>query len=71
MSANGVTAKLEAWVESHPDSADTPFVNVTTGQEFTVRKLLDTLRRRDAGEAVLDENVLAELRQVEDWIEGI
>ncbi len=71
MPDNDVVAKLEAWVESHPESADTPFMNVTTGQEFTVRSLLNHLRQREAGEAVLDESVLAELSQVEEWIRSI
>lgn len=65
-------AKLEAWVKAHPDSADTRFSNVTTGQEYTVRGLLATLvQERDSGEALADENLSAELRQIEEWVRGL
>ena len=63
--------KLEAWVESHPESADTPFMNVTTGEEYTVRGLLGNLRASLAGEAELSESLQAELNQIETWIGGL
>jgi len=63
--------KLEAWVQSHPESADTPFMNVSTGEEYTVRGLLNGLRASAAGEVKLTESLQAELNQIETWIGGL
>ena len=63
--------KLEAWVQSHPDSADTPFMNVSTGENHTVRDLLNSLQASLAGTAVLTDTVQAELNQLESWVGGL
>ncbi len=63
--------KLEAWIESHPESADTPFMNVSTGQQHTVRDLLNSLQASLAGTAVLSDTVQAELNQLETWVGGL
>lgn len=63
--------KLETWVDTHQESADTPFMNVSTGEEFTVRGLLGKLRARDAGEAQLSETLQSELNQIKTWIGGL
>lgn len=63
--------KLQAWVESHPESADTPFLNLSTGQEYTLRGLLHILLARSAGEAQLSDAIQAELKNVETWIGGL
>jgi hypothetical protein len=67
---NEAVSKLEAWVDTHPESADTPFMNVSTGQEFTVRGLLGKLRARD-GEAQLSDSLQTELNQIKKWIGGL
>jgi hypothetical protein len=64
-------AKLEAWVQTHPDSADTPFMNVSTGENYTVRDLLKQVQASLAGTAVLTETVQAELNQLESWVGGL
>jgi len=64
-------AKLEAWVDTHPESADTPFMNVSTGEEFTVRGLLGKLRASVGGEVQLSESLQSELNQVKTWIGGL
>ena len=64
-------AKLEAWVDTHPESADTPFMNVSTAEEFTVRGLLGKLRASVAGEVQLSESLQSELNQVKTWIGGL
>jgi len=64
-------AKLETWVDTHPESSDTPFMNVSTGEEFTVRGLLGKLRARDAGEVALSETLQSELNQIKSWIGGL
>lgn len=63
--------KLEAWVEGHPESADTPFMNVSTAEEYTVRGLLNNLRASVAGEVQLSESLQSELNQIETWIGGL
>ncbi|MFM8276720.1 MAG: hypothetical protein ACKN89_07000 [Cyanobium sp.] len=63
--------KLEDWVRSNPDSADTPFLNVSTGQEYTVRTLLSNLQASVTGNAVLSDTTQAELNQLETWIGGL
>lgn len=63
--------KLEAWVEAHPESADSPFMNVATGQEFTVRGLLNNARASMAGEVQLTEALVAEFNQLETWLGGL
>lgn len=68
MMDNDSITKLTAWVQSHPESADTPFMNVSTGEEFTVRGLLNVLQASKSGEVELTDSVLHELNQVETWI---
>ena len=63
--------KLEAWVDSHPESADTPFMNVSTAQEYTVRGLLAQARACLAGQAELSESLQSELSQIDNWIGGL
>lgn len=63
--------KLEAWVDSHPESADTPFMNVSTAQEYTVRGLLSQARACLAGQAELSESLQSELNQINSWIGGL
>lgn len=68
---NQLVEKLQSWIESHPESADTPFMNVATGQEFTVRGLLGQLRATLAGEVQLSESLQSELNNLQTWIGGI
>jgi len=68
---NQLIQKLEVWVESHSESADTPFMNVSTGEEFTVRGLLNNLRASIAGEVQLSKSLQSELDQIETWIGGL
>lgn len=68
---NEAVTKLEAWVDTHPESADTPFMNVSTGEEFTVRGLLGKLRASAAGEVQLSASLQSELNQVKTWIGGL
>jgi hypothetical protein len=62
--------KLQEWVEAHPESADTPFMNVSTGQEFTVTGLLSKLQASVAGEVQLSDSLQSEIDQIKDWIGG-
>jgi|GEM_PF-5369746 hypothetical protein len=60
--------KLEDWVQANPESADTPFLNVSTGEEYTVRSLLGSLQASLAGRAVLSETAQAELNKLQTWV---
>jgi hypothetical protein len=71
MSQQQTVEKLQAWVESHPESAETPYMNLATGQEYTIRGLLKSLQASLAGEAQLSEPLQAELKNVETWIGGL
>jgi len=68
---NELIKKLEAWVESHPEQADTPYMNLSTGEEFTIRGLLSMAQASVAGEAQLSESLQSELRNIETWIGGL
>jgi len=68
---NQLIEKLEVWVGSHPESADAPFMNVSTGEEFTIRGLLSKARASMAGEVQLSESIQLELNQLEAWIGGL
>lgn len=70
MSNEQLVEKLEAWVQTHPDSADTPFMNVSTGEEYSVRGLLNSLRASLAGGVQVSANMQTELSRVETWIGG-
>ncbi|MFN7898057.1 MAG: hypothetical protein ACK5N0_00135 [Synechococcaceae cyanobacterium] len=63
--------KLEDWVQSNPESADTPFLNVSTGEEYTVRTLLSNLQASLTGRAVLSDTTQAELNQLQTWVGGL
>ncbi len=65
---NQTIKKLDEWVQSHPESADTPFMNVSTAEEYTVRSLLNSLRASAAGKVQLSESLQSELNQIETWI---
>jgi hypothetical protein len=63
--------KLDAWIEANPESADTPFMDVSTGEEYTLRGLLGMLRASAAGETQLSESFLSGLGDLENWIGGL
>lgn len=71
MSNDELVEKLQAWVDSHAESADTPFMNISTKEEFTVRGLLGKLRASLSGEVQLTESLQAELSQIKSWIGGL
>lgn len=62
--------KLEKWVKENPEAADASTINITTGQEFTIRGVLEDLKKERAGEAVMIDKGVQEVRkQVEAWME--
>ena len=63
--------KLGAWVEAHPEAADTPYMNLSTGVETTIRNLLHMARASLAGEVQLDPSFQTELDNIESWVGGL
>ncbi len=65
---NEIVEKLQAWVDAHPESADAAFMNMSTGEEFTLRGLLSALKESVSGERPLSDSLSTELQQIEAWI---
>jgi hypothetical protein len=64
--------KLEQWVTTHPQDADTKHINLTTQKEFTMREVLEQLiDERDKGIAIADNEINRVVGEVEKWIGGI
>jgi hypothetical protein len=63
--------KLAAWIEANPEAADTPYMNLSTGVEVTIRNLYSMAQASLAGEVQLDESLQSELDNVEEWIGGL
>lgn len=64
--------KLEKWIEENPDAADAPTINITTGKEFTVRQVLDQLKKAKAEDVeIVDAEVLAITSQIEEWLREV
>jgi nucleoside-diphosphate-sugar epimerase len=61
--------KLGKWVSENPEAADAPTINVTTGKEFTIREILEELKKAEAEEIeIVDEEVIAVRGQIEKWL---
>jgi hypothetical protein len=63
--------KLEAWVDANPEAADTPYLNLSTGVQTTVRNMLNMAKASLSGELKLDPSLQAELDKIETWIGGL
>lgn len=64
--------KLEQWIQDHPDKADTPFMNVTTQEQFTLTQILETMKKeKESGVAITEEGFLHVKAQVVDWIKEV
>ncbi len=64
--------KLEKWVEENPDAADAPTINITTGKEFTVRQVLDQLKKAKAEDVeIVDAEILTITSQIEEWLREV
>lgn len=64
--------KLEKWVNEHPEEADLPVTNMTTGKTSTVREVLDALKvAKASGAKILDKNILEVEENIKQWLEEI
>jgi hypothetical protein len=67
----GLTEKLEKWVEQHPEEADIPHINLTTQKEFTIRGLLNQLiEEKKTGAVRMDRETLEIKELVTKWLGG-
>jgi hypothetical protein len=65
-------AKLEAWINENPEGADEPFMNVTTQRKVTLKMIYEELKKeKDTGVAIVDENLLQVIKDVDDWLKEV
>lgn len=65
-------AKLEKWVKEHPEEADAPTINMTTGKKFTIREIFEELKKeKESGIAIVDEEILEVKNLTEKWLGGL
>lgn len=64
--------KLEKFVSEHPEAADAPTINLTSGIEFTIREIFDELKReQETGIAIVDPEILEVKSNIERWLEEV
>lgn len=64
--------KLEKWVNEHPEDADAPTINMTTGKEFTIREVLGKLKKAEKeGVEILDKDDLEIKGEIEKWLKEV
>ena len=65
-------AKLEQWVKENKEAAETPTINITTGKEFTIKGLLEKMKREeDEKVSILDPFELKIKSDIEKWLEDV
>lgn len=64
--------KLEKWIKEHPEEAAEPFLNVKTQRKVTLRGIYEELKNeKDTGVAIVDEDLLQVIREVDDWLKEV
>ena len=64
--------KLEKWISEHPEEADVPTINMTTGKESTIRETYELIKKeKETGTRILDKEVLEMKKDVEKWVEEL
>ena len=64
--------KLERWVKEHPEDADALTINMTNGKEFTIRGVLEKLKKAEVeGVEILDKDDLEIENQVDKWLKEV
>jgi len=63
--------KLEKWVKEHPEEADLKAMNITTGQTYTIRAVLEAAKVEKAGITIADPGLIDVKKKVEDWLEEV
>ncbi|AFL75564.1 hypothetical protein [Thiocystis violascens] len=64
--------KLEQWVKDHPEGAAEPFMNITTQRKITLNTVYKELKQeKETGVAIVDEDLLAIVRDLDDWLQEV
>jgi len=65
-------AKLEKWVDEHPKEADLVTVNMSTGNKFTIRGVLEAVKQeKESGVAIVDKDFIEVKNNISKWLEGV
>lgn len=65
-------AKLEKWVDEHPKEADLVTVNMSTGNKFTIRGVLEAVKQeKESGVAIVDKDFIEVKKNISKWLEGV
>lgn len=65
-------AKLETWINEHPEEAAEPFMNVSTQRKVTLKAICEELKtEQETGVAIVDEDLLQVVREVDDWLKEV
>ena len=63
-------AKLDEWVKKNKEAAETPTINITTGKEFTIKGLLEKMKRETEEKvSILDPLELKIKNDIQEWLE--
>ena len=64
--------KLEKWVREHPKEADLPAMNITTGKVYTIREVLEAIKKeKETRVAIVDKDLLEVKGNIEKWLEEV
>lgn len=64
--------KLEKWIKAHPEEAAEPFLDVSTQRKVTLQGIYEELKNeKDTGVAIVDEDLLHVIREVDDWLKEV
>lgn len=64
--------KLQTWVQEHPEEAAEPFMSITTQRKVTLQGIYDELAaEQETGIAIVDEDLLSVIREVDDWLREV
>lgn len=61
--------KLGKWVREHPKEADLPAMNITTGKVYTIREVLEAIKKeKETRVAIVDKELLEVKGNIEKWL---
>ena len=61
--------KLGKWVREHPKEADLPAMNITTGKVYTIREVIEAIKKeKETRVAIVDKELLEVKGNIEKWL---
>jgi hypothetical protein len=65
-------AKLGSWIANNPEEANEPFMNVSTQRKVTLKGIYEELKKeKETGVAIVDEDLLNVLKDVDQWLKEV